>query len=319
MGPKARLVAEIEAAIRMAAEDVHGALLRLRDLAADPDRNLLGPPTLLGLPRKLHSARLKVAKTAGDTAGRLGLQASAMPPPDLLAPLFAVSAAERRALTEAARRSVPKLLHQIWIGGPAPVSCAAWAAHAGRHGWRYRLWDEAQLAAAGVAHDPLYRAMRQAGDLPGAVDVARYHVLSREGGVYLDCDWYPARDDVPMEAALPMLGLAALAEPAPRVTSTGSLLVTNALIAAPPQHPVFARLIAALPAVARSLPDGPAWWVTGPLPFTLAARGGPMSLLDAGLVAAVLPRRAPMAEVEAIRARTAAADAPGLLIGWKSW
>jgi mannosyltransferase OCH1-like enzyme len=242
-----------------------------------------------------------------------------VPPPDLLAPLFAISAPERRALTEAARRPVPKVLHQIWIGGPAPVSCAAWANWAGRHSWRHRLWDEAQLAAAGATQDPVFRAMLQAGDLPGAVDVARYHVLSQQGGVYLDCDWYPARDDRPLEAALPMLGLAALAEPAPRLTSAGSLLVSNALIAAPPQHPVFARLIAALPAVARALPDGPAWWVTGPLPFTLAARGGPMSLLDAGIVAAVLPRRAPMAEVDAVQARTVAEDGPGLLIGWKSW
>lgn len=319
MRPKARLMAEIEAAIRMAAQDVEGALLRLRDLAADPDRDVLGPPTLLGLPRKLHSARLTLAKAAGDLVGRLGLQATGVPPPDLLAPLFAVSAPERLALTEAAHHPVPKVLHQIWVGGPAPVSCAAWAAHAARHGWRHRLWDEAQLAAAGVTHDPAFRAMLQAGDLPGAVDVARYHVLSRDGGVYLDCDWYPARDDKPLETALPMLGLAALAEPAPRLTSAGALLVSNALIAAPPQHPVFARLIAALPAVARALPDGPAWWVTGPLPFTLAARGGPMSLLDAGIVAAVLPRRAPMAEVEAVRARTVAEDGPGLLIGWKSW
>ncbi len=319
MRAKARLVAEIEAAIRMAAQDADAALLRLHELSADPDRAVLGPPTVIGLPRKLHSARLKVAKTAGDAVSRLGLQATGVPPPEILAPLFAISAVERLALTEAARRPVPKLLQQIWIGGPAPVSCAAWAEYAERHGWRHKLWDEAQLTAAGVVQDPLYRAMLQTGDLPGAVDVARYHVLAKEGGVYLDCDWYPARDDVPPEAALPMLGLAALAEPAPRVTSAGSMLVSNALIATPPHHPVFNRLIAALPAVAQALPDGPAWWVTGPLPFTLAARGGPMSLLDAGIVAAVLPRRAPMADVDAVRARTAAGDGPGLLVGWKSW
>jgi mannosyltransferase OCH1-like enzyme len=242
-----------------------------------------------------------------------------VPPPGLLGPLFAVSARERLALTEAARRPVPKVLQQIWIGGPGPVSCAAWAAYAGRHGWRHNLWNEARLDAAGVTQDPLYRSMLGAGDLPGAVDVARYHILAREGGLYLDCDWYPARDDVPPEAALPMLGLAALAESAPRVTSAGCMLVSNALIAAPPRHPAFARLIAALPAVAQALPDAPAWWVTGPLPFTLAARGGPMTLLDAGIVAAVLPRRAPMADVDAVRARTAAGDGPGLLIGWKSW
>lgn len=49
-------------------------------------------------------------------------------------------------------------------------------------------------------------------DYPGAVDVARYKLLDRFGGIYLDCDWYPARDDLSFDAVLPMIGLMAFDE-----------------------------------------------------------------------------------------------------------
>ncbi|MEI4488548.1 hypothetical protein V8J36_20325 [Frigidibacter sp. MR17.14] len=299
--------------------DVAGALAQLDAAAAAGLAPDLGPMTALGQPRKLVAARLRLARAAGDAVGRAGLQALAVPPVALLAPLFAPGPAERAARRAAADQPVPRRLHQIWLGGPPPAACAAWAAMAARHGWEYRLWDAPALAAEGVDRDPVYAAMLAAGDLPGAVDVARYHLLARQGGVYLDCDWYPARADLPPEAALPMTGLSALAEPTPRLTHTGGLLLSNALIAAPPGHPALGALIAALPAVAACLPGAPAWWATGPLVFTLAARGGPVGLLAHGTVAAELPRATPPEEVEALAARLRAEDAPGLLIAWKGW
>ncbi len=161
--------------------------------------------------------------------------------------------------------------------------------------------------------------MMAAGDLPGAVDIARYALLIREGGIYLDCDWYPARADMPPDAVFPARGLAALAEPSPRLVAGGSLLLSNAVIAAPAGHPALMRLMLALPDFAARLPGAPAWWVTGPLAFTLAARSGPVTLLDAGLVAGNLPRGAPLAEAERLAARCEAGGEGGFLIAWKGW
>ena len=96
--------------------------------------------------------------------------------------------------------------------------------------------------------------MMDRADYPGAVDVARYAILEREGGIYLDCDWYPARDDIGFHDLLPLLGLTALAEDIPRNTGAGALLLANSFIAAPPGHPVLARLTAALPAVLAEMP-----------------------------------------------------------------
>lgn len=302
-----------------AAGDPVGAMMRFHAAVAGPLSPELGPETALGVPRKVHSAWLGLVRLAGDEAARTGLKALAVPPPELLAPLFAVTPAGRAARMAAAGQAVPRTLHQIWIGSEPPAACAVWARHAARHGWTHRLWDAPALAAEGIDQDPVFRAMLAAGDLPGAVDVARYHVLDRHGGVYLDCDWYPAREDLPLEAALPLMGLVALTEATPRVTHTGALMLSNALIAAPAGHSAIRALIEALPSVLERLGDAPAWWLTGPLVFTLAARGGPVVVLEHGFVAARFARETPLSEVAAFAAACVAADAPGHLIGWKGW
>lgn len=317
---KARLVAEIAAAERLA-KSGRGAEAEkiLRAMANDPDAALLGPGTALGLPRKLHSALVRLAKITGDQVQIVGLRATAVPPSDMSSDLFAAGSAVRAAHVAAASWAVPKHIHQIWIGGPPPAACAVWAGFAARHGWAYRLWDETALEDLGITGDPLWRSMLRRGDLPGAVDVARYHLLLREGGLYLDCDWYPARADLPPEAVLPLRGLSALAEPSPRLVAGDGLLLSNAVIAAPARHPALAHLIATLPAFAERLPDAPAWWVSGPLPFTLAARLGPVTVLDSGLVADQFPRGTALGDVQSHAARSEAADGPGFLIAWKSW
>lgn len=283
------------------------------------DEPALGPKTVLGYPRKVHSAYLKLAKLEGDAIQRIGLQHGLVPPPDLLAPFAQFTSDERRQMNVVNGLAVPRLLHQIWLGTlPVPPAVEAWRAHAAAHGLQYRLWQEKDLDALGVAQHASFRQMMDQGDYPGAVDIARYFILQKEGGIYLDCDWYPARDDLSFGDIMPLIGLSALAEDTPRDTGFGSLLLTNSFIATPPGHPVFERLLAVLPDVTRLLPDGPAWWSTGPLIMTVLFRATTFSVPDARFVAATLKRRAPYAEVEAERARAVETDG-GLLIGWKSW
>lgn len=313
-----QMLLDIRTAI--AAGDYAVARTKLDALAGETDRDgTLGHPTLLGLPRKLHSAYLKLAKAEKRTVERMGLQQTLVPAPDLLAPYVTFTGEDRRAMNARNREVVPPVLHQIWIGTlPLPPGIEAWRAHASRHGLDYRLWRETDLAALGVNDHPTFAHMLAAGDYPGAVDIARYLVLAKEGGIYLDCDWYPARDDLSFADLLPLTGLSALAEETPRETGMGSLLLTNSFIASPPRHPVFERLLAILPDVTRLLPDGPAWWSTGPLIMTLLFRGTTFHVPDAAFVAANLPRRAAFADVEQAR-QAAVFEDGGLLIGWKSW
>lgn len=279
----------------------------------------LGSRTMLDLPRKLHSLKLRLAKAQGNRLERIGLQYTLVPPPELLGPLTRFTSTERQAMTLRNREPVPRILHQIWLGPlPVPPATERWREHAARHGLEYRLWREADLDQLRARDHPVFAHMLAVDDYPGAVDVARYAILAEIGGIYLDCDWYPARDDLSFADLLPLIGLAALAEDTPRDTGLGSLLLTNSLIAAPPRHPVFERLLAILPEVIELLPEGPAWWSTGPLVMTLLFRGTTFTVPDAAIVASTLARRAPFTEVEAVRGNAIARDL-GLLIGWKSW
>lgn len=298
---------------------LHAADEALAQLAVDPDIGALGQMTSLGLPRKLVSTQLKLAKARHDAIRRIGYQYHLVPEPGLLDKYTHADSDQRRQMNRAQRDSVPACIHQIWIGAtPVPMATGIWREHARQHGYEYRLWREADLERIGLEELPLYRRLVAEGNLPGAVDVARYFVLQQQGGIYLDCDWYPARDDLSFHDLLPMTGLSAMAEEIPRNTGKGGLLLSNALLLAPPQHPVFTRLLAILEDVVDELPEAPVWWSTGPLIFTLVCRGGPMTLADASLVAGSLPQHTSPADVQTWCRDAQARDA-GLLLSWKSW
>jgi len=284
----------------LAQKDFVSSQDRLARLSAEDDQHLMGEVTALGLPRRLHSAYLRLAKAKGDAVAKAGYQYLLVPPPEVFAPYGRFSPDERRAIAQKNREAVPRLIHQIWIGNA------------------YRLWREADLEAEGIDADPIFRRMLEDGDYPGAVDVARYFILLRVGGIYLDCDFYPARDDLSFGDILPMVGLTAFAEETPRLTGQGSVLLANSFIATPPGHPVFERILQALPEIAERLPRAPAWWGTGPLIFSVVARAGSVTLAGADFVAALLADRADFSAVEEARAE-ARAKGDGLLIAWKSW
>jgi inositol phosphorylceramide mannosyltransferase catalytic subunit len=320
MGPKERLNEGIATARSLIAKgDLASAELLIADLAKNPDLRAVGPQTSIGLPRRLHAVFLHLAKAQGDAVRRAGYQFHLVPPVDVLQPLFHYSAAEKHAINRANSQPVPRTLHQIWIGSlRVPAAAAAWQQHAVAQGYRYRLWREADLLTLGLSSNPAFAAMRAKGDFPGAVDVARYAILAAEGGIYLDCDWYPARDDTAFHDLVPLVGMTVMAEDTPRLTGQGGLLLANSFIATPPDHPVLHRINLALPASLAALPGAPAWWSTGPLIFTLAARGGAVSLAPHGLVAANLTHGAPFEDVQSLRRRAVSSNL-GLLIAWKSW
>lgn len=304
------------------AGDIAGAQARLDTLAGNAElvaRAELGPPTALGLPRKLHAANLRLAKISGDRLRVIYLQFMFIPDPQVMADIGRYDAEERRAIARLGSKNVPRILHQIWIGDlPQPPSIDAWRRHCAKFGFEYRLWGAAELLAEGFDQHPAFGAMMAHKDYPGAADVARYLLLEKLGGIYLDADWYPARDDVGFEDFMALVGFTAMAEKTPRLTRAGGLLLANYFIAAPAAHPALRRIIEAIPRMMDDLPDAPAWWSTGPVIFTNAALGAGVTLATADMVATSLPRGAPFAAVEAAR-NEAMRTGDGFLIDWKSW
>lgn len=291
----------------------------LAELVNDPEISALGPLTVVGLPRPLHATFLKLAKVEGDVLRKIAYQYTLVPPTTILAKHGRFPSNERAAMATANRMPVPRTIHQIWIGSkPAPITTRAWRAHAERHGYGYKLWREGDLDTIGVDKNPVFAAMRERGDMPGAVDVARYIVLQQMGGIYLDCDWYPARNDISFHDRLSLVGLNVIAEDVPRDTGSGSVLLSNALIAAPADHPAIRRTLEALPEALAAMPDAPAWWSTGPLLFTVVCRGSAVAIADSAIVAGSAARESSEAEVQAQCAKVLADDG-GLLLAWKPW
>lgn len=307
-----RMLGEAKSLIR------RGSFAEARDLLQQIQANDLGKDdalTALGLPRRLQSALLKLAKAEGDAVARSGYQVHLVPPPQTLARYGVFSPAERARMVELSRVTAPRCIHQIWLGSrPVPPTVDAWAAHARANGYQHKLWREADLAENGYYRHTALHHMLQQGDFPGAVDVARYMILRDLGGIYLDCDWYPVSNSGSFHDFLPLTGLSVFAEEIPRNTGAGSTLFANSFIATPAGNPVFSRLCDALASVIEDLGDAPAWWSTGPLIFTVVARSGPVSLAGAGFVAPSAPAEASLLDVQA-----QAADAQGLLIAWKPW
>lgn len=85
---------------------------------------------------------------------------------------------------------IPRILHRVWIGGGIPSAFESyWETWGQLHpGWELVTWGEhdlgwlTNLAQFEMATNPAQKA-----------DIARYDILARYGGVYVDADVEPLR------------------------------------------------------------------------------------------------------------------------------
>jgi hypothetical protein len=128
---------------------------------------------------------------------------------------------------------IPKRIHQIWLGGGLPQEYAAWtqswrAFHAG---WEYRLWDERAILELGLANEHAFRKSRSLG---AKSDIARYEILERMGGIYVDTDF---------ECLRPMDELAERCSFVAAIVFSDSPVIANGLVGCAPGHRLMKRLV----------------------------------------------------------------------------
>lgn len=84
--------------------------------------------------------------------------------------------------------SIPRIIHQIWLGSPLPRLYARWGETWKRHhpGWEYRLWTEKEIQAFGLKNRESFERSPNYGVKS---DIARYEILERFGGIYADTDF----------------------------------------------------------------------------------------------------------------------------------
>jgi inositol phosphorylceramide mannosyltransferase catalytic subunit len=151
-------------------------------------------------------------------------------------------------------RSIPRVFHRIWFGGPEPEHHLRWA-ESWRHlhpGWRVVTWTEHTV---GALHN---QAIFDAATSPAQMaDVARYELLLRYGGVYLDTDFEALR---PIDALLDGVSFFCASE--------DEIWLSLGIIGSTPGHPVLRALVDELAAHVTAHPDAPVNEQTGPYYMT---------------------------------------------------
>jgi hypothetical protein len=108
-----------------------------------------------------------------------------------------LGATPRPRLQRWRRVRIPRTIHRIWVGAePMPAEYERFGRTFAQHhpDWAMRLWTEDDLATLEITADERGRS-RSASELS---DLARYEVLHRFGGVYVDTDFECRRPLTPL-------------------------------------------------------------------------------------------------------------------------
>ena len=90
--------------------------------------------------------------------------------------------------SSAKKEIVPRTIHQIWLGSNVPKKYDIW-----RKSWikynpdfEYILWDEKKILKTGLINE---KQFMQATNFGVKSDIARYEILYKFGGIYVDTDF----------------------------------------------------------------------------------------------------------------------------------
>jgi mannosyltransferase OCH1-like enzyme len=135
---------------------------------------------------------------------------------------------------------IPRVFHSIWVGDPMPDHLREYVASWTRvhPSWVHRVWGDGDIDW--LQNQDLYdfaeAITRDHGQFRS--DVARYEILHRYGGVYVDCDFEALQ---PIDELV--MGVECFA-----AWETDDVWINNAILGAEPGHPLFADLIDGLSA-----------------------------------------------------------------------
>ena len=145
---------------------------------------------------------------------------------------------------DSVRAPIPKVVHQIWIG-PHPVPLKWIETWREQHttaypDWKHMLWRDDDILALLPPH--LKRIYDKLDQLCLKADVARYVILEKFGGVYLDADlaWLggPGLDTVTAAQAV-----VAAFEATPSSGWGLDERISNAVIGVPRNHPLMTHVL----------------------------------------------------------------------------
>lgn len=126
---------------------------------------------------------------------------------------------------------IPKIIHQIWLGGELPQRfkhfCATWKEV--HPDWEYKLWTDDDIEEFGLECIDVYKASKNYGMKS---DILRCEVLKRYGGVYVDTDFGAIQRLDPFIYANDFFA-----------GMPDQKSICNAIIASAPNHPVINAML----------------------------------------------------------------------------
>lgn len=132
---------------------------------------------------------------------------------------------------------IPKIIHQIWVGPhPFPEHCKAfqktWKLH--HPDWIYILWTNDLVEDFGLKNKAQYDATQNYGE---KADIARYEILDKFGGLYIDTDFECLKPFDPLNHCCDFYA---------GISPESTLEVYNGLIGTIPGHPIIKYCIEAI-------------------------------------------------------------------------
>ena len=132
---------------------------------------------------------------------------------------------------------IPKLIHQIWLGGELPHQYKKWADSWLQFNpdWKYRLWTDVDVENGMVPCENrgVFNRIRSVGQKS---DYLRYHILNEFGGIYVDTDFEC------LKSLDPLLYLDFYTG----VGFPGEVELYIGLIATIPHHPIMGHIVSSI-------------------------------------------------------------------------
>lgn len=160
---------------------------------------------------------------------------------------------------------IPKIVHQIWLGGEVPEEFVLWmSTWMNMEGWEYKLWRDSDVEKFSLHNKELYENAKDYGE---KADILRYEILFQEGGLYVDVDFENVRPDL-FDQLNKSFDFYAGLEPMEHRQPVNSPIVGNAIIASIPGHPILEKVIVDMNSHYNQNETKWAVVVTGPVHFT---------------------------------------------------
>ena len=143
---------------------------------------------------------------------------------------------------------IPKLIHAIWLGPfTEPVEwLKTWEPFCATYKWKFKLWRDSDIRDLKLINEKEYN---ESVSYQQKSDIARYEIVYRFGGVYIDCDMIWLGND--LEKFLPLksgMFIGVNESPSPSLNKTiRSPFIANGFFIAPKHHSILKRCIGKIP------------------------------------------------------------------------